>query len=116
MTPNIVTYGMSDDAIQVYLGLQMKQMRLNARMSQKELAERAGVARSTITSMENGKGGTVATLIALLRHLQKLNVLDVFATEAPQSPLAIARNKGRMPSKIYKTPTFDTPLVAEPEW
>ena len=72
----MVNYFMSDKAIREELGRHIKQMRINARISQQELAEKAGIARATITNFENGKGGTIDSLIAILRHLQKLNILD----------------------------------------
>lgn len=85
----MVNYFMSDKAIREELGSHIKQMRINARISQQELADKAGISRATITNMENGKGGTIDTLIAILRHLQKLNILDSFETNAPISPLVM---------------------------
>lgn len=85
----MVNYFMSDKAIREELGRHIKQMRINARISQQELAEKAGIARATITNFENGKGGTIDSLIAILRHLQKLNILDAFETNAPISPIAM---------------------------
>ncbi len=85
----MVNYFMSDKAIREELGRHIKQMRINARISQQELAEKAGIARATITNFENGKGGTIDSLITILRHLQKLNILDAFETNAPISPIAM---------------------------
>ena len=85
----MVNYFMSDKAIREELGRHIKQMRINARFSQQELAEKAGIARATITNFENGKGGTIDSLIAILRHLQKLNILDAFETNSPISPIAM---------------------------
>lgn len=85
----MVNYFMSDKAIREELGRHIKQMRINARISQQELAEKAGIARATITNFENGKGGTIDSLIAILRHLQKLNILDAFETNSPISPIAM---------------------------
>ena len=83
-------------------------MRLNARITQSQLAEQAGLSRSTITMLETGKGGTLSSLVAMLRCLQKLNILDSFATAAPISPLAVAKLKGRIPQRIYKSKQSST--------
>lgn len=60
----------------------------------------------------------LSTLIAVLRHLQKLNVLDAFVTEAPVSPLAIAKTQGKLKSKVYKSKreTYDNEEKKEAEW
>lgn len=105
---NQIHYGMPDSAVLKVLGGYLKQMRLNARMSQSQLAEQAGLSRSTITMLETGKGGTLSSLVATLRCLQKLNVLDSFATAAPISPLAVAKLKGRIPQRIYKSKQSST--------
>ena len=52
----MIDYFMTNDALLQYVDQQMRQMRINARLSQQQLAERAGVSRSTVTQVENGKG------------------------------------------------------------
>ena len=52
----MIDYFMTNEALLQYVGKQMQQMRINARLSQQQLAERAGVSRSTVTQVENGKG------------------------------------------------------------
>ena len=105
---NHIHYGMPDSSILKILGRNLKQMRLNARITQSQLAEQAGLSRSTITMLETGKGGTLSSLVAMLRCLQKLNILDSFATAAPISPLAVAKLKGRIPQRIYKSKQSST--------
>lgn len=98
----MVNYFMSDKAIREELSSHIKQMRINARISQQELADKAGISRATITNMENGKGGTIDTLIAILRHLQKLNILDSFETNAPISPLVMEEAKHGTVKRVRK--------------
>ncbi len=94
-TDIIVNYSMSDDAILQRLGTQLKQMRLNKDCTQQQLSELSGVSRSTISEMENGNMGTVLSLIQVLRALEKIQILNAFITEAPISPLQIAKLKGK---------------------
>ena len=49
----MIDYFMSDRALLRYVGKQMRQMRFNNQLSQQQLAERAGLSRSTITQVEN---------------------------------------------------------------
>lgn len=97
----MIDYFMSNDAILRYLGAQIKQMRLNARLSQREVSEQAGVARSTIIAIETGHSISLDSLISILRVLRKLSVLDAMATEALISPLEIANQLGKTPKRIY---------------
>lgn len=98
-------YSMTNIAIRKDLGAQLRQMRINAQMNQQNLSERTGLSRSTITAIENGSGGTIESLVIILRELQKLNVLDAFATAAPISPLAVAKAKGRIPKRVFEKDT-----------
>ena len=120
---NHIHYGMPDSSILKILGGNLKQMRLNARISQSQLAEQAGLSRSTITMLETGKGGTLSSLVTTLRCLQKLNVLDSFATSAPVSPIAVAKRKGHIPQRVSRTKSTNpsqknsgTKLSNETEW
>jgi len=98
----MIDYFMTNKALMEYVGNQMKQMRINARMSQKELAEKSGVSRPTITLIENGHGAKLDTLISILRCLQKLEILNVFETNATVSPLLVAKKEGKISKKVYK--------------
>lgn len=96
----MIDYYMSNRALLRYLGKQMRQMRFNAQLSQQQLAERAGISRSTITQVENGKGMNMESVIAILRALQKLEVLNDFETNALISPLLVAKMHGKIPQRI----------------
>lgn len=98
----MIDYFMTNDALLSYVGKQMKQMRINAQMTQQELAERAGVSRVTLALLENGRGAKLDTLISLLRTLQKLEILNQFETQAVISPLLLAKMEGRQPQRVYR--------------
>jgi len=55
------------------------------------LAKAAGISRSTLSLLERGEAVTLATLIQVLRVLDKLFILDVFTVEQDISPLMLAR-------------------------
>lgn len=96
----MIDYFMTNEALLQYVGKQMRQMRINARLSQQQLAERAGVSRSTVTQVENGKGMKMESLVAILRALNKLEILNNFETQALVSPLLIAKLQGKIPQRI----------------
>ena len=96
----MIDYFMSDRAVLRYIGQQMRQMRFNNQLSQQQLAERAGLSRSTITQVENGKGVNMESMVAILRALNKLEILNCFESEALLSPILIAKLQGKIPQRI----------------
>lgn len=82
---------MTDTKIIQAIGLFIKQKRLQANKSQKQLAMEAGINPYTISQIENGVSVTLSTLIQLLRSLDILYVLDNFKTTDEISPILYAK-------------------------
>ena len=80
---------MSNQQIEAEMGERIRRRRLDMNISQTELARRAGVARRTITSVENGEGCSLQTLIALVRALRALPWIDQFLPDPEISPMAL---------------------------
>ena len=89
------TYGTSDEALQRQIGERLRSARLNANLSQQELAEIAGLNRNTIVNAEKGKSCTLGTLIALLRGLKMLEQLDLLLPPQAISPIQLAKLHGK---------------------
>ena len=96
----MIDYFMTNEALLQYVGKQMRQMRINAQLSQQQLADRAGVSRSTITQVENGKGIKLEPMVAMLRVLNKLELLNSFETQAMTSALLLEEKEGKTPQRI----------------
>ncbi len=73
------------------MGEQLRRLRLEQNISQRDLAKSAGVALSSVASIENGKSISLATLIPLLRALNSLDLLSGFTKEPEISPIAYAK-------------------------
>jgi len=86
---------MSDKAILEALGARLRRQRLNQDITQKELAERAGVARTVIQKMEQGEEFMVDGLIRVMRVLNLLDQLDNFLPDPGISPIQLARLQGK---------------------
>ncbi len=84
-------YAMSDSAVLEELGTYIQQTRLQQNKTQQQLAEAAGVNRSTVVQFESGGGGTLLTFIQLLRALQQLPLLQQFEQKQELSPLQLAK-------------------------
>ncbi|MBX3007682.1 MAG: helix-turn-helix domain-containing protein [Melioribacteraceae bacterium] len=83
-------YGMSDPAIIEVMGNFVKKTRLNQNRTQQALSEAAGINRSTLVQLEKGKGGTLLSLIQILRALGQLHLFEIFEIKQELSPLQLA--------------------------
>ena len=87
---------MSDKALAMHISSFIKHHRMEQNKTQEVLAKAAGISRSTLSLLERGEAVTLATLIQVLRILDKLYVLDVFSVQQDISPLMLARmEKGK---------------------
>jgi transcriptional regulator with XRE-family HTH domain len=69
------------------IGTAVRQWRIDAGLSQDELAERASLSRSAIQSLETGKGSRIETLIRALKALDRVGALDSLAPRTGPSPI-----------------------------
>ena len=86
-------YSLTDSAIESDIGDRLKALRLRRNITQKALANATGLSVTAIKGIEAG-GGTLSTLIAVLRELKVLDQLEHFIPEITVSPLQLARSKG----------------------
>ena len=103
-------YLLTDIAIIEHIVAKVKARRIAARFTQKQLATNAGVSHSALCSLEAGKNASLLTLVAVLRALRSLDLLDNFVKEEEISPLAYMQmQKETKPvqrvRKSKKTPT-----------
>jgi putative transcriptional regulator len=86
---------MSDSAILRELGARIQQTRLNADVTQVEVAHKAGISRGALRLLEAGRGSTLASLVRVLRALDRLSSLDSFLPAPGPSPVQLARLRGK---------------------
>ncbi|MGE4426878.1 MAG: helix-turn-helix transcriptional regulator [Solirubrobacteraceae bacterium] len=84
---------LSDDAIVVELGRRIALHRVGRNLTQSELADRAGVARSTVQRIERGDSIQLSSLVKLLRVVDRLDALDVALEAELRSPVAELRRQ-----------------------
>ncbi len=89
-------YAMNDNAIVEELGQRIKRSRLNRNMTQSEVAEKSGLARYSISQLENGGNFSCLTLVKVLRTLECLEKLDSFLAPPGISPLQLAKMQGKI--------------------
>ena len=66
----------NNEIIMKEIGIRIKDTRIAIDLTQKELAERAGISQRTIERIENGENIKVENIINVLRAMQLLRNLD----------------------------------------
>lgn len=87
---------LSDESVLSQLGARIARHRLNLNKTQDEVAHEAGVARRSISKLENGHVVDTRVLVRVLRALNLLTGLEALAPPPEPSPLALAEAQGRI--------------------
>jgi transcriptional regulator with XRE-family HTH domain len=90
--------------IMLLLAKRIKEYRLAARMSQKEMAEKSGVSLATISHFEQGvnQNMTLNNFISLLRVIgMEQRIIDLLP-ELPMPPLALKQINKFIPKRVRR--------------
>lgn len=90
--------------IMLLLAKRIKEYRLAARMSQKEMAEKSGVSLATISHFEQGvnQNMTLNNFISLLRVIgMEQRIIDLMP-ELPMPPLALKQINKLIPKRVRR--------------
>jgi transcriptional regulator with XRE-family HTH domain len=95
-----LTTEMTDSTLLHELGVRLERRRIDADLTQAELAERAGISKRTLERIEAGHSTDFVMFIRLLRALKLVDGLDSLIPDLPQSPIALLKLKGRQPKRV----------------
>lgn len=104
---DINTYSKSDLHYIELIGEFVRSARLSQNKTQQQLADEAGINRTTLVQLEKGKPVNLLSLIQVLRVLKKLHVFREMEVKPQLSPLQLAElehkyRKRARPSKGAK--------------
>lgn len=87
------------------LSRRIKEYRLAARISQKEMAEKSGVGLATISHFEQGvsQNLTLNNLISILRVIGMEQRLNDLLPELPMPPMALKQINKYIPKRVRRT-------------
>lgn len=69
------------------LGRKIEMFRLSQNLRQEDIAEATGLSRSTVVRLESGKGGTIDSLVRILKALGIEGRIDALVPDARISPM-----------------------------
>jgi len=87
---------LSDETLVQEIGRRLAQKRVDADLTQAELAEQAGVSKRTLERLESGTvASQLSVFLRVCRALGILEQLELFLPEAQPGPMAQLRSQGR---------------------
>ena len=106
---------LTDAAVLGELGERLKRHRVGRNLTQAELAEQAGVGRSTVQRVEEGQSVQMTSFVKLLRALGLLGGLDATIPERIVLPIAEVDRTRRERHRVRRG-SSDQPDRREGQW
>jgi transcriptional regulator with XRE-family HTH domain len=107
-----LTSELTDAAILAELGKRLELRRIDANLTQAQLAEQAGISKRTLERIESGNSADFVMIIRALRALGQVEGLESLIPDLPQSPLTLLKQHGRVRKRVYQ-PRSKSGRVAE---
>ncbi|HEX7061256.1 MAG TPA: helix-turn-helix transcriptional regulator [Woeseiaceae bacterium] len=95
-----ITAQLTDQALLEELGARLKAHRIEAGLTQAELAFDAGIGKRTLERLEAGQGADVVMLIRVLRILGRVDGLDRLLPPVEPGPIAQLERKQKPRKRV----------------
>ena len=95
-----ITSDLTDAVISQMLGERIARRRIEAGLTQAELAVRAGIGKRTLERIEAGRGAELVSLIRVLRPLGAVEGFEGLLPELPPSPIAQLELRGKQRRRV----------------
>jgi transcriptional regulator with XRE-family HTH domain len=95
-----ITTELTDIAVLHEIGGRLERRRIDAELTQAELAEEAGISKRTVERIEAGHSTDFVMLLRVLRVLKLLEAMDQLVPDLPQSPLTLLKGRGRARKRV----------------
>ncbi|WP_417496941.1 helix-turn-helix domain-containing protein [Maricaulis sp.] len=91
------------------LGIRLEAYRISRGIKQADLADKAGISRSTLMRLEAGTSGTIDTLVRVLQALDLTDRLADLVPDAALSPLDPMSETGQRRQRVRERKTDPAP-------
>lgn len=98
-----MTVSTTDQHAMKGIGRRLKQYRLQLNLPLSDLAQLAGLSKTTIVNAEAGANPSLETLIRILRVLGRLDALEAFLPPNTVSPIQLADRQGKLRQRARRT-------------
>jgi transcriptional regulator with XRE-family HTH domain len=95
-----ITSELTDQAVLHEVGERLERRRIDAGLTQAQLADEAGISKRTVERIEAGHSTDFVMLLRVLRVLKLLETLDQLVSDLPQSPLVLLKGRGRARKRV----------------
>ena len=106
---------LTDTVVLQEIGSRLKHKRVDAGLTQAQLAAQAGIGKRTIERLESGNSTDSLVLVRVLRALKIVENLESTLPDTPQSPLTLLKTHGRERTRVRATRTEEAGQ-GEPPW
>ena len=110
----IITTELTDEAVLHEIGDRLERRRIDAGLTQAQLAEEAGISKRTVERIEAGHSTDFVMLLRVLRVLKLVESLDQLVPDLPQSPLVLLKGRGRERKRVRHSRPPDGTAVPKP--
>jgi transcriptional regulator with XRE-family HTH domain len=94
---------LTDKAVLQEIGDRLERRRIDAGLTQAQLAEEAGISKRTVERIEAAHSTDFVMLLRVLRVLKLLEALDQLVPDLPQSPLVLLKGRGRARKRVGRS-------------
>ena len=95
-----IANALTDEAILEEIGERITRRRLEAHLTQADLAREAGVAKRTLERVEAGNTAQLTTIIRIFRALDLLPKLDQMLPQSVPGPIDVMTRKGKLRKRV----------------
>lgn len=91
---------LSNTEVIMEMGSRIRFNRISKKLTQKQLAEKAGVSIFSVAKLERGESVSISIWIAILRAIRLLDNLELLFPEEFLSPLAVLKQTKKVEKRV----------------